>query len=69
MIIKTIVQRDETGLTMIYEKAKEFDQENALEAIVSCKFSKRMVGQVLCSLSVGRFACQTPSASSSLERR
>ncbi len=48
MIIKTIVQRDETGLDMIYEKAKEFDQENALEAIISCKFSKRKVWQVLC---------------------
>lgn len=43
MIIKTIVQRDETGLDMIYEKAREFDQENALEAIISCKFSKRKV--------------------------
>lgn len=47
MVISTIVQRDETGLNMIYEKAREFEELNFLEAIISCKFNLRKVEQVL----------------------
>ena len=47
MLYSTIVQRDESGLNKIYEKARAFEEENALEAIVYCKFSKRKVRQVL----------------------
>ena len=47
MLISTIVQRDETGLNMIYAKAKAFEEMNVLEAIISCKFNLRKVDQVL----------------------
>lgn len=47
MLYDTIVQRDETGLNMIYEKAKAFEELNVLEAIISCKFNLRKVEQVL----------------------
>lgn len=48
MLYSTIVQRDESGLNQIYEAAKEFEEENALEAILSCKFSLLKVKQTLC---------------------
>lgn len=47
MLYSTIVQRDETGLNMIYEGARQFDKENALEAIIACKFNLRKVEKVL----------------------
>lgn len=47
MLYTTIVQRDETGLTKIYEKARLFEEENALEAIINCKFSLIKVRQTL----------------------
>ena len=47
MPYSTIVQRDETGLNMIFEKAKEFDCLNVLEAVISLKFNLRKVKQVL----------------------
>jgi len=47
MLYSTIVQRDETGLNMIYDAAREFEQENVLEAIVSCRFDYNKVQQTL----------------------
>ena len=47
MLYSTIVQRDETGLTRIYEAAKELDDSNVLEAILLCKFDIRKVEQTL----------------------
>lgn len=47
MLYSTIVQRDESGLNQIYEAAKEFEEENALEAILSCNFSPLKVKQTL----------------------
>jgi len=47
MLYSTIVQRDETGFNQIYEKAKEFEMENALEAIIACNFKLRKVEKVL----------------------
>ena len=47
MLYTTIVQRDETGLNMIYVGAKKFEIENALEAIIACKFNLRKVEKVL----------------------
>lgn len=47
MLYSTIVQRDETGLNQIYEGAMRFEAENALEAIISCRFTRRKVEQVL----------------------
>lgn len=38
MLYSTIVQRDESGLEQIYEAAKEFEDLNLLEAILSCNF-------------------------------
>jgi hypothetical protein len=35
MLYSTVVQRDETGLNAIYEKAKAFELENVMEAIVA----------------------------------
>lgn len=48
MLYSTIVQRDESGLNQIYEAAKEFEEANALEAILSCNFSLLKVKQTLC---------------------
>lgn len=47
MLYSTIVQRDETGLTQIYEAAKELEDSNVLEAILLCKFNIRKVEQTL----------------------
>ena len=47
MLYSTIVQRDETGLTQIYEAAKELEDLNVLEAILLCKFDIRKVEQTL----------------------
>ena len=47
MLYSTIVQRDETGFNSIYNKAREFEMENALEAIIACKFNQRKVEKVL----------------------
>lgn len=47
MLYSTIVQRDETGFNSIYNKAREFEMENALEAIIACKFNLRKVEKVL----------------------
>ena len=48
MLYTTIVQRDETGLNQILDKAREFEESNALEAIISCHFNLQEVDQVLC---------------------
>ena len=47
MLYSTVVQRDETGLNAIYEKAKTFELENVMEAIVACKFNLHKVERVL----------------------
>lgn len=47
MLYSTIVQRDETGLNQIYDAAREFEEENVLEALISCKFDKKKVEQTL----------------------
>lgn len=47
MLYNSVVQRDETGLNSIYNKAREFEMENALEAIIACKFNLRKVEKVL----------------------
>jgi hypothetical protein len=47
MLYSTIVQRDETGLTQIYEAAKELEDLNVLEAILLCRFDIRKVEQTL----------------------
>ncbi len=47
MLYSTIVQRDETGLNEIYEAAREFEEENVLEALLSCKFDTKKVVQTL----------------------
>ena len=47
MLYTTIVQRDEEGLNMIYDKAKLFDELNVMEAIIACNFNLRKVQQVL----------------------
>lgn len=47
MLYTTVVQRDETGLNQIYEGARAFEMENAMEAIVACKFNRRKVEKVL----------------------
>lgn len=47
MLYSTIVQRDETGLTQIYDAAREFEETNVLEAIIACRFDKKKVEQTL----------------------
>lgn len=47
MLYSTIVQRDETGLTQIFEAAQELEDLNVLEAILTCKFDIRKVEQTL----------------------
>lgn len=47
MLYSTIVQRDETGFKQIYEAAREFEEENVLEAIIACKFDMKKVQQTL----------------------
>lgn len=39
MLYSTIVQRDETCFNMLLEAAREFEEENVLEAIIACKSS------------------------------
>lgn len=47
MLYSTVVQRDETGFNQIYEAAREFEEENVMEAILTCKFNKKKVEQTL----------------------
>ena len=47
MLFSTIVQRDETCFNQIIDAAREFEEQNALEAIITCKFSKMKVEQTL----------------------
>lgn len=47
MLYSTIVQRDETGLTQIFDAAREFEKENVMEALVTCKFDQKKVVQTL----------------------
>ena len=47
MLYSTIVQRDETGFNQIYFAAREFEEENVLEALISCKFDMKKVEQTL----------------------
>ena len=47
MLYSTIVQRDETGFNQIYEAAREFEEENVLEALLTCKFDMKKVDQTL----------------------
>ena len=47
MLYSTIVQRDEEGFDMIYKAAIEFEELNAMEAIVACKFDLKKVEQTL----------------------
>ena len=47
MLYSTIVQRDRSGFDMIYDAAHKFDEENAMEAIVACKFDLKKVEQTL----------------------
>lgn len=47
MLYSTIVQRDETGFNQIYDAAREFEEENVLEALLTCKFDMKKVDQTL----------------------
>ena len=47
MLYSTIVQRDESGFQQIYEGAKRFEEENAMEGIIACKFNMYKVKQTL----------------------
>ena len=47
MLYSTIVQRDETGFNQMCQAAREFEELNALEAIIACKFDKKKVEQTL----------------------
>lgn len=47
MLYSTIVQRNEFGFNQMYQAAREFDELNALEAIISCKFNKKKIEQTL----------------------
>ena len=47
MLYSTIVQRDETGFNQIYDAAREFEEENVLEALITCKFDMKKVEQTL----------------------
>lgn len=47
MLYSTIVQRDETGFNQIYDAAREFEEENVLEALLTCKFDMKKVEQTL----------------------
>ena len=47
MLYSTIVPRDQTGFNQIYDAAREFEELNALEAIIACKFDKKKVEQTL----------------------
>jgi len=47
MLYSTIVQRNDEGLTQIYEAAREYEELNAQEAILTCKFSLKKVKQTL----------------------
>lgn len=47
MLYSTIVQRNETGFNQMYLAAREFEELNALEAIIDCKFDKKKVEQTL----------------------
>ena len=47
MLYSTIVQRDETGLNQIYEAARDFETENVMEALLSCKFDRKKVDKTL----------------------
>ena len=38
MLYSTIVQRVQTGFDQIYDAAREFEELNALEAIIACQF-------------------------------
>ena len=47
MLYSTIVKRDETCFNSILEAAREFEEENVLEAIIACKFDQRKLEQTL----------------------
>lgn len=47
MLYSTIVQRDETGLNKIYDAARAFEEENVMEALLTCKFNQKRVLQTL----------------------
>lgn len=47
MLYSTIVQRDETGFNQIFEAARDFEEENVLEALLTCKFDMKKVEQTL----------------------
>ncbi|MBQ8051700.1 MAG: hypothetical protein IJ197_09045 [Bacteroidaceae bacterium] len=47
MLYSTIVQRDETGFNQIYDAARDFEEENVLEALLTCKFDMKKVEQTL----------------------
>ena len=47
MLYSTIVQRDETGLNQIYEAARDFETENVMEALLTCKFDRKKVEKTL----------------------
>ena len=47
MLYTTVVQRDMTGLNMLYDAAREFENENVLEGVLACHFSKKKLEQTL----------------------
>lgn len=47
MLYSTIVQRDETGLNQIYDAARDFETENVMEALLTCKFDRKKVEKTL----------------------
>lgn len=47
MLYTTIVQRNYTGFNQLYDAARAFEELNAMEAIVACKFNLKKVQQTL----------------------
>lgn len=47
MLYSTIVQRDETGLNALFAAAREFEDANALEALIACKFDRKTTEKAL----------------------
>ncbi len=47
MLYSTIVQRNEEGFQEMYNAARQFENENLLEALIACKLNKKKVEQIL----------------------
>ena len=47
MLYSTIVQRDESGFNELLQAAREFEELNAMEALISCKFDLKKTEKTL----------------------